>query len=231
MTDVTSDTEAGEAAVDPSRAVDDGLVAELVARAQAGGVKLTGEGGLLAELTRRVLESALEGELTDHLGHEPGERAEGGRDNYRNGRRSKTVTTEAGPVQIEVPRDRAGTFEPQLVKKRRRRLGGVDEMLLSLSAKGLTHGEISAHLTEVYGAEISKSTISTITDSVMAEWQNRPLDRVYPVVFIDCANVKVRGGQVANRPVCMVLAVTAEGHRDTLGLWVGDGGEGAKYWL
>ncbi|MFI6731266.1 IS256 family transposase [Streptomyces atratus] len=229
-----SDIKAGEAAVGALDAVDDSLVAELVARAQAGGVKLTGEGGLLAELTRKVLESALEGELTDHLGHEPGERVEGGRENYRNGHRSKTVTTEVGPVEITVPRDRAGTFEPQLVKKRQRRLGGVDEMVLSLSAKGLTHGEISAHLAEVYGTEVSKTTVSTITDSVMAgmtEWQNRPLDSVYPVVFIDCVNVKVRDGQVANRPVYMALAVTAEGHRDILGLWVGDGGEGAKYWL
>ncbi|WP_353963819.1 MULTISPECIES: transposase [unclassified Streptomyces] len=179
MTDVMSDIKAGEAAVGALDAVDDSLVAELVARAQAGGVKLTGEGGLLAELTRKVLESALEGELTDHLGHEPGERVEGGRENYRNGHRSKTVTTEVGPVEIAVPRDRAGTFEPQLVKKRQRRLGGVDEMVLSLSAKGLTHGEISAHLAEVYGTEVSKTTVSTITDSVMAgmaEWQNRPLD-------------------------------------------------------
>ncbi|WTH66488.1 IS256 family transposase [Streptomyces sp. NBC_01238] len=234
MTDVMSDIKAGEAAVGALDAVDDSLVAELVARAQAGGVKLTGEGGLLAELTRKVLESALEGELTDHLGHEPGERVEGGRENYRNGHRSKTVTTEVGPVEIAVPRDRAGTFEPQLVKKRQRRLGGVDEMVLSLSAKGLTHGEISAHLAEVYGTEVSTTTVSTITDSVMAgmaEWQNRPLDSVYPVVFIDCVNVKVRDGQVANRPVYMALAVTAEGHRDILGLWVGDGGEGAKYWL
>jgi transposase-like protein len=234
MTDVASDIKAGEAAVSGTGAVDDGLVAELVARAQAGGVKLTGEGGLLQQLTKRVLQSALEGELTDHLGHEPGERAEGGRENYRNGHRSKTVITESGPVEIAVPRDRAGSFEPQLVKKRQRRLGGVDEMVLSLSAKGLTHGEISAHLAEVYGAEISKSTISTITDSVMAgmtEWQNRPLDSVYPVVFIDCVNVKVRDGQVANRPVYMAVAVTAEGHRDILGLWIGDGGEGAKYWL
>ncbi|GAA2285924.1 IS256 family transposase [Streptomyces atrovirens] len=231
MADVTSGSEAGKAAVSGAGAVDDGLVAELVARAQAGGVKLTGEGGLLQQLTKRVLESALEGELTDHLGHERGERAEGGRENYRNGHRSKTVITESGPVGIAVPRDRAGSFEPQLVKKRQRRLGGVDEMVLSLSAKGLTHGEISAHLAEVYGAEISKSTI---TDSVMAgmsEWQNRPLDSVYPVVFIDCVNVKVRDGQVANRPVYMAVAVTAEGHRDILGLWIGDGGEGAKYWL
>ncbi len=136
-------------------------------------------------------------------------------------------------MEIDVPRDRNGSFEPELVKKRQRRLTGVDEMVLSLSAKGLTHGEISAHLAEVYGAEVSKQTISTITDSVlerMTEWQNRPLDRVYPVVFIDCANVKIRDGQVANRPVYMALAVTAEGTRDILGLWVGDGGEGAKYW-
>ncbi len=205
MTDVTSDTEAGKAAVSGAGTVDDRLVAELLARAQAGGVKLTGAGGLLLQqLTKRVLESALEGELTDHLGHEPGDRTGGGRENYRNGHRSKTVITESGPVEIAVPRDRAGSFEPQLVKKRQRRLGGVDEMVLSLSAKGLTHGEISVHLAELYGAEISKSTISTITDSVMAgmtEWQNRPLDSVYPVVFIDCVNVKVRDGQVANRPV------------------------------
>jgi hypothetical protein len=234
MTDVTVDVEAGEVAVGAKGTVDDGLVAELVARARAGGVKLTGEGGLLQQLTKRVLESALEGELTDHLGHEPGERAEGGRENCRNGHRSKTVITESGPVEVAVPRDRAGSFEPQLVKKRQRRLGGVDEMVLSLSAKGLTRGEISAHLAEVYGAQVSKSTISTIIDSVMAgmtEWQNRPLDRVYPVVFIDCVNVKVRDGHVANRPVCMAVAVTAEGHRDILGLWIGDGGEGAKYWL
>jgi hypothetical protein len=135
MTDVTSDTEAGKAAVSGAEAVNDGLVAELVARAQAGGVKLTGEGGLLQQLTKRVLESALEGELTDHLGHEPGERAEGGRENYRNGHRSKTVITESEPVEIVVPRDRAGSFEPQLVKKRQRRLGGVDTPGPSPAAK------------------------------------------------------------------------------------------------
>jgi len=144
------------------------------------------------------------------------------------------VLTDVGPVEIEVPRDRAGSFQPQLVKKRQRRLTGVDEMVLSLSARGLTHGDISAHLAEVYGASVSKTTISTITDKVMegmSEWQNRPLDPVYPVIFIDCIHVKVRDGQVANRPVYVALAVTVDGHRDILGLWVGDGGEGAKYWL
>jgi len=133
-----------------------------------------------------------------------------------------------------VPRDRDGSFEPQIVRKRQRRLSGVEDMVLSLSAKGLTTGEISAHLAEVYGAEVSRQTISTITDKVMdgmAEWQNRPLDRVYPVVFLDAINVKIRDGKVANRPIYVALAVTAEGTRDILGLWAGDGGEGAKFWL
>ena len=157
-----------------------------------------------------------------------------GSGNSRNGHRSKTVTTDVGPVEIEVPRDRAGTFEPQIVKKRQRRLCGVDEMVLSLSARGLTHGEISAHLRGVYGAEVSKTTIPTITDRViegMAEWQNRPLDPVYPVIFIDCVHVKIRDGQVANRPIYMALAVTCDGMREILGLRAGDGGEGAKYWM
>lgn len=168
MTDVTSDTEAGEAAAGGTNAVDDGLVAELVARAQTGGVKLTGEGGLLQQLTKRVSESALEGELTDHLGHEPGERAEGGRENHRNGHQSKTVITEPGPAEIAVPRDRAGSFEPNRSRSGSGVRAGWTRWFCHCRQKGLTHGEISAHLAEVYGAEISKSTISTITDSVMA---------------------------------------------------------------
>lgn len=214
--------------------LDEQLIDRLVVQARAQGVKLAGEGGLLAALTKRLLESALDGEITDHLGYERHDPA--GRDggNSRNGTRSKTVLTEIGPVQIEVPRDRDGSFEPQLVRKRQRRLTGVDEMVISLSAKGLTTGEIAAHLAEVYGAQVSKSTISTITEKVMegmAEWQNRPLDPVYPVIFIDAINVKIRDGQVANRPIYLALAVTCEGTRDILGLWAGDGGEGAKYWL
>jgi putative transposase len=210
------------------------LIGQLVAQAREKGLDLVGEGGLLQQLTKRVLESALDGEITDHLGydrHDPAGKASG---NSRNGHRSKTVTTDVGPVEITVPRDRAGSFEPQIVRKRQRRLTGVDEMVLSLSAKGLTHGEISAHLAEVYGASVSKQTISTITDKVidgMAEWQNRPLDAVYPVIFLDAIHVKIRDGQVANRPIYVALAVTAEGTRDILGLWAGDGGEGAKYWL
>ncbi|WP_439681825.1 IS256 family transposase [Embleya sp. MST-111070] len=215
-------------------AVDGRLIDELVGRARAQGLDLVGEGGLLQQLTKRILESALEGEITDHLGYEKHDPAGDNSGNSRNGTRAKTVLTDVGPVEISVPRDREGSFEPRIVRKRQRRLSGVDEMVISLSAKGLTTGEVRAHLAEVYGADVSRQTISTITDKVldgMAEWQNRPLDRVYPVVFVDCINVKVRDGKVANRPIYVALAVTAEGHRDILGLWAGDGAEGAKFWL
>ena len=234
MTDVTMNEAAGPEVV--GDAVDEQLVRQLTERARSEGLQLTGEGGLLGRLTKMVVESALEGELDDHLGygrHDPAGR-DGG--NSRNGRRGKTVLTEAGPVEIAVPRDRDSSFEPRIVAKRQRRLSGVDDLVISLSAKGLTHGEICAHLAEIYGAEVSKQTISTITDRVMegmAEWQNRPLDPVYPVVFIDCINVKIRDGQVANRPIYVALAVTVDGTRDILGLWAGEhgDGEGAKYWL
>ena len=233
MTDVTSNGAADRLA---GEVVDEQLVRELTERARTQGLQLTGEGGLLGRLTKMVVESALEGEMDDHLGygkHDPAGRNSG---NSRNGKRGKTVLTEAGPVDIAVPRDRDGSFEPKIVAKRQRRLTGMDDLVISLSAKGLTTGEISAHLAEIYGAEVSKQTISTITDRVMdgmAEWQNRPLDAVYPVVFIDCINVKIRDGNVANRPIYLALAVTAEGTRDILGLWAGEhgDGEGAKYWL
>ena len=251
MMDVTPDSQAvdlDEFAGDSSAgageldAVDEQLIARLAGRARAGGLALTGEAGLLAQLTKRLVESALEGEITDHLGYDRHDAV--GRDggNSRNGHRSKTLLTEVGPVQVDVPRDRDATFEPRIVAKRKRRLSGVDELVISLSAKGLTTGEVAAHLAEVYGADVSRQTISTITDKViegMAEWQNRPLDPVYPVIFIDAINVKIRDGKVANRPIYVALAVTSEGRRDILGLWAGEapsvtgapGGEGAKYWL
>src|ERR1700756_4925981 len=212
------------------------LAGELMERARADGTSLVGPGGLLADLTKRVLESMLQAELTEHVGYEPYDPAGHHSGNSRNGTRSKTVITEIGPIELEVPRDRAGTFEPVIVPKRKRRLGGVDQMVLSLSAKGLTHGEICAHLEEVYGAKVSKETITRITDGVletMVEWQNRPLDAVYPVVFIDAVHVKIREGQVANRPIYMALGVTVDGTRDILGLWAGEhgDGEGAKFWL
>jgi transposase-like protein len=203
-------------------------------RARAEGVSLVGPGGLLSGLTKTVLETALEAELTDHVGYEPYEAAGRNSGNSRNGTRPKTVLTEVGPVEVDVPRDRAGTFEPKLVRKRQRRMTGVDDLVISLVAKGLTTGEVCAHLAEVYGAEVSRDTVSRITDRVlegMAEWQNRPLDRVYPVVFIDAISVKIRDGAVANRPIYTAVGVTTDGERDILGLWAGTGGEGAKYWL
>ncbi|MHC3462913.1 IS256 family transposase [Streptomyces flavovirens] len=218
----------------PAKKVDDQLIDELVGRAQAEGLQLTGEGGLLQQLTKRLLESALEGEITDHLGYDKHDPAGKNGGNSRNGTRGKTVLTDVGPVEIAVPRDREGSFEPKIVKKRQKRLSGVDEMVISLAAKGLTTGEVQAHLSEVYGADVSRQTISTITDKVlegMAEWQNRPLDAVYPVIFIDAIHVKIRDGAVANRPIYVALAVTVEGRRDILGLWAGDGGEGAKHWM
>ena len=171
--------------------------------------------------------------MDEHLGYEKHARGRDG-GNSRNGTRSKTVITEVGPVDIDVPRDRDGTFEPKTVKKRQRRLHGVDSMVISLTAKGLTTGEVQAHLAEVYGTDVSRETISKITDPVLeelADWLNRPLDRVYPVIFIDAIVVKIRDGQVANRPVYAAIGVTVDGKRDILGLWVGTGGEGAKYWL
>lgn len=214
------------------RVLDDETVAALAEQARGQGVALLGEGGLLQQLTKRFLEAALEGELDAHLGR--GRHERGGDGNARNGKRTKTLVTDVGPVSVQVPRDREGSFAPAIVAKRQRRFGGVDNLVISLTAKGLTTGEVVAHLKEVYGTETSKETISAITDRVLdsfAEWQSRPLDAVYPVIFIDCVHVKIRDGQVANRPIYVALAVTAEGGRDILGLWAGDGGEGAKYWL
>jgi putative transposase len=233
VTDVTNgeSQDAAELSV-----ADEQLLRELTERARAGGLRLTGEGGLLGRLTKMVVEGALEGELDDHLGYGKNDPAGRNGGNSRNGCRAKTVLTDTGPVEITVPRDRDSSFEPKIVAKRQRRLTGVDDMVISLSAKGLTHGEIAAHLAEVYGAEVSKQTISTITDRVMegmAEWQSRPLDPVYAVLFIDAINVKIREGQVASRPVYLALGVTVDGERDILGLWAGEhgDGEGAKFWL
>jgi transposase-like protein len=210
------------------------LAQQLLEQARTEGVELIGPDGLLNRLTKTVLETALEAEMSEHLGYDKHDPAGRGTSNSRNGTRSKTVLTEIGPVQIEVPRDVDASFEPQIVRKRQRRLTGIDEIVLSLTAKGLTTGEIAAHFDEVYGAKVSKDTISRITDKViaeMAEWANRPLERVYPVLFIDAIHVKIRDGQVANRPIYVAVGVTVAGERDILGLWAGDGGEGAKFWL
>ena len=219
----------------PEPTAEQKVAEELVARAREQGLSLTGPDGLLKQLTKTVLETALNQELTEHLGHDKHGPAGNETGNVRNGTRPKTVLTEgSGQVGIEVPRDRVGTFEPQIVKKRQRRLSGVDEMVLSLYAKGLTTGEISAHFHEIYGASVSKETISRITGKVleeMTDWCNRPLDEVYAAIFVDAVMVKVRDGQVANRPVYAAIGVTLAGEKDILGLWAGTGGEGAKFWM
>lgn len=208
---------------------------ELVARARAEGVDLTGEGGLLTGLIRQVLQTGLEVELSEHLGYEAYDPAGRGSGNSRNGSYPKTVATEIGEVELRVPRDRNGTFEPVTVPKHARRLDGLNGNVISLYAKGLTTGDIQAHLLEIYDTEISRETISKITDAVVADmlaWQNRPLDRVYAVLVIDAIVIKVRDSQVANRPVYVVIGVNMDGERDVLGLWLGPaGGEGAKQWM
>jgi putative transposase len=237
--DVVSPQATGKGRVGKPRSAQEELAASMVAQAQEQGLALTGPDGLLKQLTKSVLEAALNAEMTEHLGHEK-HRAESGRvgSNVRNGTRSKTVVSDAvGEVEVEVPRDRDSSFEPVIVKKRQRRLGSVDEIVLSLYARGLTTGEISAHFAEIYGASVSKETVSRITDQVvgeMSEWQSRPLDSVYAAVFIDAVHVKIRDGQVANRPIYAAIGVTLEGRRDVLGLWAGqggEGGEGAKFWM
>jgi putative transposase len=210
------------------------LAKQLVEQADTEGANLVGPDGMLTGLTKNVLETALEAEMSEHLGYDKHDPMGRNRENSRNGTRAKTVQTEVGPVEIEVPRDRDGSFEPGIVRKRQRRLDGIDEIVLSLTARGLTTGEVAAHFADVYGATVSKDTISRITDKViedMTEWRHRPLDRVYPVLFIDAIMVKVRDGQVVNRPIYVAIGVTVNGERDILGLWAGDGTEGAKFWL
>lgn len=190
-----------------------------VRMAKEKGLDLTGPDGLLKQFTKSVLETALDEEMTEHLGRAKHKKSKDGRAaNTRNGTTAKTVVTDSvGPVGIEVPRDRDGSFEPVVVRKRQRRLPGVDEVVLSLYARGLTTGEISAHFQEIYGADVSRETVSRITERVVAEkdeWCSRPLDRVYAAVFIDATVVKVRDGQVANRAFYVAVGVDLEGGRD-----------------
>lgn len=197
---------------------------------------ILGQEGLLGELTKRLVERALEGEMTAHLGYE--KHAQEGRNqkNSRNGRATKRIRTDTAEVEIEVPRDREGTFEPQLVPKRRRRLPGFDDKVLSLYARGMPTREIQGHLKELYGVDVSPSLISAVTDSVLEDvqaWQARPLDRFYPVIFLDALHVKLRRERhVEPCAVYVALALNLEGHKELLGLWVGDSeGEGARFWL
>jgi transposase-like protein len=227
-----------EPPADPSTlsAADQEVLRGLVRRAREEGTDLTGPQGLLKFLTKTVIETALEEELVDHIGYDKHDPAGRNWANSRNGKRSKIVVTDScGEVEIEVPRDRDGTFEPQIVRKRQRRLSDLDTLVISLYAKGLTTGEISAHLAEVYGASVSKDTVSRITDKIVEEmtiWWARPLEKVYAAIFIDAIVVKVRDGQVSNQPFYAAIGVDLDGHKDILGIWPGNGGgESAKYWL
>jgi len=207
----------------------------LVGQARAEGVALTGEGGLLTGLVQQVLQGALEAEISDHLGYQPHAMEGRGSGNSRNGHYPKKVRTEIGDVDLRIPRDRNGSFEPVTVPVGQRRLSGLDQQVISLYAKGLTTGDIAAHLFDVVDVEVDRSTISRITDQIvddMAAWQSRPLDAVYPVLLVDGIRIKIRDGTVTNRVVYVVMGINMDGERDILGLWVGPtGGESPKFWL
>src|SRR5215470_15699714 len=215
--------------------VDEQLADQLLGKAAAEGVELLGPDGLLSQVTKAVLERALAEEMTGHLGydkHGPAGRRSG---NSRGGSTGKTVLTDVGAVDLAVPRDRNGTFEPRIVRKGQTRLEGFNERIIALYARGMTTRDIRAHLREMYDVEVSPDLISRVTDGVLdelAEWQSRPLDRVYPVIFIDALMVKVRDGVVTNRPVHLAIGIDGEGAKQVLGLWAGPAtGESAKFWM
>jgi len=211
----------------------DEVLDELLAGAQ-GEQEIVGPGGLLSQLTKRLVERAMEVELTEHLGYEPHLEPPGGAGNARNGSTPKTLITEQGPVQINSPRDRNGTFEPQIVQKRQRRFEGFDEKILALYSRGLSTRDIEAHLGEIYGVKVGRDLISKVTDAVMDDaraWQSRPLDDVYPVVFLDALVLKIRdGGSVQRRACYLALAINMDGEREVLGMWF-QANEGAKFWM
>jgi len=196
--------------------------------------EITGPGGLVAQLAGRVIETALGAELSEHLGYPPGKAPPGGAGNHRNGSTAKTVQTELGPVKVRTPRDRAAAFEPRLVGKRQTRLAGLDEKILGLYAGGMTVRDIAAHLSDLYGVEVGRDTISRVTDAVLEDveaWRSRPLDAVYPIVYFDALRVKVREDRSVRNLACyLALGVTCDGEREVLGIWWQET-EGAKFWL
>jgi putative transposase len=229
-----ADPDAGPTARDAVNAmIEAGVLDQVMAQVDDGGLRLTGEGGFLPEMIKAVLERGLAAEQTAHLGYEKGDPAGRGTTNSRNGTTPKTVATEVGDVALDVPRDRAGTFEPRLVPKGSRRVGGLDEMIISLYAGGMTVRDISAHLARTIGTELSHDTISKITDSVLEEvkaWQSRPLEEIYPIVYLDALMIKVRDGhQVRNRAAHIAVGVDLDGVKHVLGIWV-QAHEGAKFW-
>jgi putative transposase len=228
---------AGGAPLEIPAAVRDRLADEVIDELLAGArteEEIVGPGGVLAQLTKRLVERALSAELTEHLGYEPHQEPPGGTGNTRNGSTGKTLATEQGPVEVRTPRDRRGTFEPKIVRKGQRRFEGFDDKILALYSRGLSTRDIEAHLAEIYGVKVGRDLISRVTDAVMddvREWQQRPLDDVYPVVFLDALVLKIReGGTVQRRACYLALGVTVEGERDVLGMWFQET-EGAKFWM
>jgi putative transposase len=211
------------------------LIDELMAKVKAEGIQLLGDGGLIAEFSKRILERALDEELTDELGYERGDPAGRGSGNSRNGTTPKAVITEIGEIDLDVPRDRAGVFEPKIVPKGVTRLKGFNENVIALYAGGMSTRDIRKTLKRFYNVDVSPDLISRVTDGVLEElaaWQARPLDSVYPIVYIDGLVVKVRtNGHVINRCAYLAVGVDVDGRKHVLGVWLGDGGEGAKFWL
>src|SRR5436305_10258775 len=233
MTDHSETAGPGAARAAVDELISAGLLDRVVEQAETGELALTGEGGFLPEMVRAVLERGLAAALTAHLGYETGDPAGRGSPNSRNGSSPKTLVTEVGNVPLDTPRDRAGTFEPRLVPKGARRAGGLDEMIVSLYAGGMTVRDIGHHLARTIGTELSHETISKITDSVLEEvkaWQSRPLDEIYPIIYLDALVVKVRDGhQVRNRAAHIAVGVDLDGTKHVLGIWV-QASEGAKFW-
>ena len=209
------------------------MIDELLAGASTED-EIAGPGGLLAELTKRLVERAMEVELTDHVGYELHQEPPGGAGNTRNGATPKSLICEHGKVGIDAPRDRDGSFAPQIVSKRQRRFQGFDDKILALYSRGLSTRDISAHLEEIYGVNVGRDLISRVTDGVMddvRDWAKRPLEDIYPIVFLDCMVLKIReGGTVQRRALYLALGVTLEGERDVLGMWFQET-EGAKFWM
>lgn len=230
--------EAGQQADAASRLVrevfDEQTLAQLVEQVRSQGMRLTGPGGFLSEMLKAVLEQGLAAELREHLGYDKHDPAGNGSGNSRNGTTPKTLLTEVGPVPIEVPRDRAGTFTPALVPKGQRRLGGLSDVIISLYAGGMTVRDICHHLHRVYGTDLAPDTISAVTDAVLEEvkaWQTRPLDELYPIIYVDALMVKVRdGAHVRNKAAHIVVGVDTDGIRHVLGIWL-QNTEGAKFWM
>jgi putative transposase len=211
----------------------DEVIDELLAGARTE-EEIVGPGGVLAQLTKRLVERAMSTELSEHLGYEPHQEPPGGTGNTRNGSTPKTLATEHGPVDVRTPRDRNGSFEPQIVRKGQRRFQGFDDKILALYSRGLSTRDIEAHLAEIYGVKVGRDLISRVTDAVVEdvrEWQQRPLDDVYPVIFLDALVLKIREGGTVQRKACyLALGVTVEGERDVLGMWFQET-EGAKFWM